>query len=273
MLSAIRLNANSFINIKIMKRIILSLLLLFMVISVSMAQDSLATPPAPLAPTENQDARKAYDEGSYPKAIELWETEMNIQKALGKESSDLYYNLGNAYFRANDVAKSRLYYERALLLNPGDRDTRHNIDYISTKIEDKILVADTFFLSTWFNALQNLASSNGWAITAVVSFLLLIACLIAFFFTKLINIKKVVFYLGLIFVIITIFANVFAFRQKHRIEKRDTAVIMVGSAPVVSSPDMNSKELFILHAGTKVTITKEDRAWLEIEIDNGSGGR
>lgn len=268
------LAAKQLFNIETMKRIILSITLLFTVFSVAVAQDSLAVsqPQALPAQSGSESAKTEYDEGAYPKAIELWEKEMNEQKALGRESSDLYYNLGNAYFRLNNLAKSRLYYERALLLNPGDRDIRHNIDYLSTKIEDKILVADTFFLSIWFNAIQNIASSNGWATTAIISFLLLIACLVIFFFTKMINIKKVAFYVGLVFVVIVIFANIFAYRQKQRVEVRDTAIIMTGSASVVSSPDMNSKELFILHAGTKVTITKEDRSWLEIEIDNGSVG-
>ncbi|WP_165022313.1 tetratricopeptide repeat protein [Dysgonomonas sp. ZJ279] len=243
-----------------MKRIILSFLLLS-AISWAVSAQSVA-----------EQARETYDNGDYRQTIELLEKEMLTEKEQGRESADLYYNLGNAYFRINEVAKARLYYEKALLLDPGDRDIRHNIDYVSTKIEDKILVADTFFLSTWFTAVQNLLSSNRWATFGIVSFVLFILCLALFFFTKLIVVKKGSFYAGIILILFTIFANIFSFNQKRRIENRDTAIIMAGSASVVSSPDINSKELFILHAGTKVTITKEDRSWLEIEIDNGSIG-
>lgn len=266
-----------------MKRIIFSCLFILSICSVSYAQDSI-----PLVDTlksqsgaadisggdmsVNAQATAAYNERDYRHAIELLETEKKEQLAKGLESPALYYNLGNAYFRVNDLAHARLYYEKALLLDPGDRDTRHNIDYISTKIEDKILVADTFFLNIWFRAVQNMFSSDTWAVVAVVVFILFMVCLVVFFFSRLITIKKAAFYAGIVTLVIVILANVFAFRQKWKIETRDTAVVMVGSVTVLGSPDINSKELFILHSGTKVSITKQDRNWYEIEIDNGSIG-
>lgn len=268
-----------------MKRILLSCLFIFTIFQLAVAQDSI---PSMLGDsvtitdnTEsiadnkasiNAEAIAAYNDGNFRKAIEILEAEKKAKLSEGLESPELYYNLGNAHFRLNELAEARLYYEKALLLNPGDRDTRHNIDYLKTKIEDKILVADTFFLINWFNAIQNIMSSNAWAILAIVSFLLLIGCLAVFFFSRSIILKKTVFYVGIVSVLIVTFANVFAFRQKKKIEYRDTAVIMTGSAQIMGSPDINSKELFILHAGTKVYITKEDRNWLEIEVDNGSVG-
>lgn len=250
-----------------MKRVILSYLFLLSVFVMSYAQDSTVVKNV-VAP----QADAAYNEGNFQQAISAWEEEKEIQKKIGLESPELYYNLGNAYFRANEIAKARLYYERALLLDPGDRDIRHNIDYVTTKIEDKILIADTFFLSVWFNAVQNLFSSNAWATLAVISFILFVICLSAFFFVRYITVKKIAFYASIVLILIVIFTNIFAFGQKNKVEHRNTAIIMAGSASVVSSPDINSKELFILHAGTKVSITKEDRNWLEIEIDNGSVG-
>lgn len=264
-----------------MKRIILSYLFIFTICQLSYAQDSIpagmrndSVPAigAQLTSGASAEAIAAYNEGHFRRAIEIMEAEMDAKLKDGLESAGLYYNLGNAYFRMNELANARLYYEKALLIDPGDRDTQHNIDYLSTKITDKILVADTFFLNIWFRAVQNLFASNAWATIAIVMFLALVACLVAFFFSRSIMVKKTAFYIGIVSLIIVIFANVFAFRQKNKIETRDTAVIMVGSVSVVSSPDINSKELFILHAGTKVDITKQDRNWLEIEIDNGSVG-
>ena len=264
-----------------MKRIILSCLFMLIIYGVSFAQDSIPIADSLKSATTadisgnisvNDHAIAAYNDGDYRLAIDILEEERKQQLANGQESAALYYNLGNAYFRVNDLAHARLYYERALLLDPGDRDIRHNIDYLSTKIEDKILVADTFFLSLWFRAVQNLFSSNAWATIAVVCFILFIACLVAFFFSRLIVVKKGAFYIGIVALVIVIFANVFSFGQKGKIEKRETGVVMAGSVQILSSPDINSKELFILHSGTKVFVTKEDRNWYEIEIDNGSVG-
>lgn len=252
-----------------MKRIILSsILFLFCATIICFAQDSTAVNNTSVA---NQ-AVEEYNNSMFNKTIAILEKEKDEQLAKGLESSKLYYNLGNAYFRADDIAKARLYYEKALLLNPGDRDTRHNIDYVSTKIEDKILVADNFFLSNWFRAIQNLYSSNGWAKGAIISFILFMISLTVFFFGRYMIVKKSAFYAGIVFLVLVICSNIFSFNQKRRIQNRDTAIIMTGSAPIYSSPDTNSKELFILHSGTKITINKEDRSWLEIEIDNGSIG-
>lgn len=266
-----------------MKRILLSCLFIFTLFQQTLAQDSIPAKSDSIVQSQSEgiadnkssvsgEAIAAYNDGNFRKAIEILEAEKKAKLSEGLESSELYYNLGNAHFRVNELAEARLYYEKALLLNPGDRDIRHNIEYLKTKIEDKILVADTFFLINWFNAVQNIVSSNAWAILGIVFFLLLIGCLSAFFFSRSIGLKKTVFYIGILSVVIVVFANVFAFRQKKKIEYRDTAVIMAGSASIMGSPDINSKELFILHAGTKVYITKEDRTWLEIEIDNGSVG-
>lgn len=264
---------------KAMKRMILSYLLLLSVFATSYAQDSIPTVAkndSVLANNTGQtisgQAIASYNSGDFRKVIELLEKERKEQLTKGVESAELYYNLGNAYFRVNDLAHARLNYERALLLDPGDRDTRHNIEYLSTKLEDKILIADTFFLSIWFNAIQNLFNSNTWSTISVIAFILFMACLTIFFFSKLIMMKKAAFYTGIVLIIVVIFANVFSFRQKKRIEYRNTAIIMAGSASMVSSPDINSKVLTVLHSGTKVTITKEDRSWLEIEIDNGTIG-
>jgi len=218
------------------------------------------------------EAGEAFNSGDYEKAIGLLENEAAVQKEKGLESSKLYYNLGNAYFRSNDLAKALLYYEKALLLNPGDGDTKLNIEYAKTLIEDKIVEVDTFFLQSWFEGIQNLQGSNAWAKLSVVLFIILILALGAFFFSRYISIKKVAFYLGVTLFVLLIFTNIFAYRQKSKITNRDTAIIMAGSVPVVNSPGSNAKELFILHSGTKVKITKTDGNWMEIEIANGNIG-
>ena len=265
-----------------MKRFIILLSLLYISVSVFFAQDNtdstaIATTgdiaaEKSLAAGMTQEVIAAYNDGNFEKVIEILEKEKDEQKIKGLESADLYYNLGNAYFRNRDIAHSLLNYERALLLAPGDRDTKHNINYVTTFVEDKILVADTFFLTTWMRALQHSFGANTWATIAVVSFILLIGCLFLFFFGKSITIKKASFYIGIIMIVIVLLSNIFAFGQKSELENRSTAIIMAGSVSIKSSPDINSKELFILHSGTKVKITKEDRRWLEIEIADGNVG-
>lgn len=218
------------------------------------------------------DAVKAYQEENYVEAVKILETEIKEQKEKGLESANLYYNLGNAYFRDNEVAKAILNYERAILLDPGDRDIRQNLEFARTKIEDKILSVDTFFLQSWFDGIQNLQSSNAWAKLSIALFVIFMLSLSMFFFINKIISKKITFYVCIGTLVLLIFANVFSYRQKSRVLNRNTAIITAGSASITSSPDNNSKELFILHSGTKVKINKHDGSWMEIEIDNGNVG-
>lgn len=220
-----------------------------------------------------EQAQFEYQEGNFRKAIEILEAEIENQKQKDRVSAQLYYNLGNAYFRVNEFPEAILNYERAQLYDPGDRDTRHNIKYANTKIEDKILTADNFIFQIWFDGVQNLLPSNVWAVASIVFFLLFIGSLVLYFFSPRLQLKKAGFYAGIVLLVLLVSTNIFAVNQKRKIENRDTAIVMTGSASVVSSPTSSgSKELFILHAGTKVRINKSDGNWYEIEIADGNVG-
>jgi len=245
---------------KTIKHIVVNILIIAFIIPSVNAQNAL------------DDAIKAYQEENYEEAVNILEEEVKVQKEKGLESSNLYYNLGNAYFRDNEIAKAILNYERAILINPGDRDIRQNLEFARTKTEDKIISVDTFFLQSWFDSVQNLQSSNAWAKLSVFLFIAFMISLGIFFFVNKLTIKKVTFYTGIITLTLLIITNIFSYRQKNKILNRDTAIIMAGSASITSSPDSNSKESFILHSGTKVKINKHDGSWMEIEIDNGNVG-
>ncbi len=249
-------------NINIMKSIYLTIILAF------------ASAFGLYAQTASPEAVKAYQAKKYDKAAELLQKEVDTHKKLGEESSALYYNLGNAYFRADELAKAILYYERALLLDPGNSDIRHNISYATTKVEDadKIAKTENIFIQNWFESLENICSSNTWVVFGIVFFLLTIVCCFFFFFGKLIWIKKTAFYSGIVGLTLVILFNLFAYLQQQDITRKNTAIVMTPTAQMVSSPDEKSKVLMNLHAGLKVKITKTDGEWYEIEIDNGSIG-
>lgn len=262
-----------------MKRVLLSLFIISLFVSTGSAQtDSIQVLEAKPADqkvsvvAEEQQAVDAFNEGKFSEAATVYEKLISEHNAKGEISSDLYYNLGNAYFRDGEIAKAILNYERALLLNPGDKDIRHNIKFANTRIEDKLENTGSFFLSNWINAFQETMSSNAWAWFAVVCFVVLIICIFIFFFSKTVLPKKITFYSGIVLAVLVILGNVFAFRQRSDILIRNSAIIMTSSAVVRSSPNANGKEVFTLHAGTKVKITKEDRDWSEVETTAGNVG-
>jgi tetratricopeptide (TPR) repeat protein len=220
----------------------------------------------------SERASEAYREQHYKESTALYEE--LVAKGLEKEriSAEIYYNLGNAYFRDNQLGKAILNYERALLLDPGDGDIRHNLRFARNRTEDRIDTAGNLIFATWFNAVRNIYSSNAWAAIGIVLFILFLVCLAVFLFVRFLWARKTAFYSGIVLFLLVIAANIFAFSQKNERIERDSAIVMVGAATVNASPDMNSNELFQLHEGTKVKIRNSDRNWYEIEIANGSVG-
>jgi len=218
--------------------------------------------------TELQSAAEAYSKGEYAKAAELYENEL---KTSG-ESSLVYYNIGNCYYKMDKIALSILNYERALLLNPGDNDARFNLEIAKLRTVDRIDPLDKFFLSNWIESLQNIFGTDSWSKIAVVSFLLLIVSLVMFFFSRKIILKKTGFYTGIIWLTIIIIANCFAYGQKQKLVERNYAIVFASTVTIKSSPDNSGNDLFILHEGTKVLIKSKLGEWSEIRIADGNVG-
>lgn len=224
------------------------------------------------ASASESDADAAYREQNYVESIKLYEAQVVRNRSINQESAQLYYNLGNAYFRDNQIAKAIVNYERALLINPGDSDIRHNLRFAKTRIEDKIDSADSFFINKWVRSLQNLYSANTWAIIGVVLFTLFIVAIGVYMISLQLSMRKISFYVGIVLFFAVVITNVFAFQQKRKITNRSTAIVMSASVSVYTSPDAHSQELFRLHEGAKVTIKREEGRWIEIVIANGSVG-
>ncbi len=217
-------------------------------------------------------ASDAYRNQDFKKSIELYEEAINLGIKDNKISSQLYYNLGNSYFRDNQLGKAILNYERALLLNPGDGDIRHNLRFANNRIVDRIPTSGNLFLTNWFNSVRNLYNSNVWANIGIVLFILFLVSVAVYLFVRILWARKFAFYSGIVLLILVIVANVFSFSQKKERLTGNSAIVMVGAATVNASPDNNSNQLFELHEGTKVKVRSSDGNWREIEIVNGSVG-
>ncbi|MCM0237928.1 tetratricopeptide repeat protein [Bacteroides fragilis] len=210
----------------------------------------------------------AYIRNDFASAIQIYES--LLRKG---DAADVYYNLGNSYYKVNEIAKAILNYERALLLQPGNGDIRANLEIARSKTVDKVETVPEVFFVTWTKALINSMSVDAWAVCGVVSFLLLIVSLYFFIFSKQVVLKKVGFITGIVFLIVVVMTNVFAFKQKKELLNRDSAIIMNPSVTVRSTPSENGTSLFILHEGHKVDIKDSSmKDWKEIRLEDGKVG-
>lgn len=214
------------------------------------------------------NADSAYARQQYQQAIKDYEELLH-----DGVSAELYYNLGNAYYRTDNITRAVLNYERALLLSPGDGDIRFNLQMARSKTIDKITPESEMFFVTWYHALVNIMSVDGWARTALVSFALAIVLALVYLFSARIWVRKVDFFGGLAFIAVFILANLFAYQQRQELVNRTGAIIISSAVPVKSTPSKSGTDLFILHEGTKVEITDGTmRGWKEISVADGKEG-
>ena len=226
---------------------------------------SLLTPGFAVTKSE---ADSAYVHGEYQKAIDGYEA--LLKKGV---SADLYYNLGNAYYRTENITRAVLNYERALLLSPSNPDIRFNLQMARSKTIDKIVPEQEMFFITWYHSLINLASVDGWAMIALFCLGLAIILALVYLFSNQIWLRKVGFFGAFLMIIIFVCSNIFAYQQKSQLVNRTGAIITESAVTVKSTPAKNGIELFILHEGTKVTIIDNSmKDWKEIRLADGKEG-
>ncbi len=219
-------------------------------------------------PTKGE-ADSAYIRGDFASAIAIYEDILANQG----ESADIYYNLGNSYYKGNNIAKALLNLERAALLKPGDSDINFNLELVRSKTVDKVSPMNEMFLISWFHSIKNCMGVDGWTSLAVVLFIVFVVSLALYIFGKKLVLKKTSFFVALFALIFVVLANVFAYSQKKSLTDRKNAIIMVPSITVKSTPNESGTDLFILHEGHKVAIRDASmKEWVEIKLEDGNIG-
>ena len=213
-------------------------------------------------------ANSAYNQGLYDSSISLY------NRVLDKkvESAVLYYNLGNAWFKKGEIPHAILYYEKARKLNPNDDDINYNLGVANSMIVDKIDTVPKLFFQEWWSYFYNLFGANQWAVILLVSWALLVLFFGIFALSRSRRSKKMGFFLGLLFLLLTVASYGLASQKYHHSVSRNEAIVFTPTITVKSSPTQTAVDLFVIHEGTKVKILDKVDNWVKIKISNGSIG-
>lgn len=213
-----------------------------------------------------------YNNGNYEQALEYY---CNVEKS-GMESADLYYNMGNTYYKMKQFPMSILYYEKALKLAPGNEDIQTNLEIANLAVADKINAIPQSFIARKWNSLKTALSADGWAWVSVVSFGLLLLCVFIFLMSRKMGLRILGFFAGLLLLVCLAFSVVFAINRYQDLKQKDEAIVMTPVVNVKSTPSRNSVDLFVLHEGAKVRILDavnvSDTIWNKIKIADGQMG-
>lgn len=212
---------------------------------------------------------QAYTDGRWSECTES----LKALESVGVVSPELYYNLGNAYFKSGDYPHAILYYERTLKISPSFEDARINLDFANSLIRDKIDAVPEFVLKSWARKVCYLMPSDFWAVISIVLFAAALALFLVFRLGASRGLRRTGFYCSIVALILSASSFGMARWQRNSYLRADGAIVMKPVASVKSSPSRDSsKDLFVLHEGTKVTVLDTVGEWKNISLSDGRQG-
>ncbi len=215
-----------------------------------------------------EQASKAFETKDYRQAIALYEQLLGE----GVESEELYYNLGNSYFKNDELGKAILNFERALLIDANDKDVKHNLAVARQQLVDDVSSIPPFFLKQWWINIRQLASATIWAWLGLILFWLGIAGLVLWQMGKERTQKKKGFLVGLTLICISLLPIALAWSSHaHRVDS-EQGIILSKEVTLRSGPDKLSQEIVVLHEGTKIDLLDLIDTWYKVRLANGEKG-
>jgi tetratricopeptide (TPR) repeat protein len=239
-----------------MKKFLLSGILIFVLSISSFANDLL------------KKAEKAYDNKNYTEAIRDYEKLISD----GYKSYQLYFNLGNSYYRNNELGKAVYNYELARKMAPNDEDVRINLGIAASKTIDKIDSKENFFISAVKTNVLSSFSTVTWAWISIVS--LCLAALLFFIFvsSSVITLKRVAFLFGCLFFLNFVFSYFIGYSALQAKYENKFAIVLAREVRIMNEPTPVAKTKFNLHEGTKIRVVENNGDWVLIKLDNGNEG-
>lgn len=213
------------------------------------------------------EANRLYGNQYYSEAAELYSQVMS----QGYTHTNLYYNLGNAYYQLGELGSAIWAYEKGLELKPRDSDLKFNLSVVNARIVDRVRAPEPIFLLRWYGALKGTFSPSQWLLS--ISFLFLSAAVLSaaakLWRSRMSEFLSSVAAAGLVVVIVlsVVFADVF-----FELSDRESGVVVAKEGRVYAAPSRSSNLLFVVHEGTKAEITSRQHPWVEIQLIDGKKG-
>ena len=215
-----------------------------------------------------EKANAFYTTEEYQQAISLYEQILNT----GEESAKLYFNLGNAYYKAGDVNNAILNYERAKILAPNDEDIDFNLKIANQFVVTSIDQLPKPFFVRWKQSIINLYPADTWSFISISAFVLFLILLGLYLFGRSTSVRRLSFWVGILAIIFSGFTFSFASQQKNKINNRNHAIVFCPRVTVKSAPAETGTDLFLIYEGLKVEVTDSLNTWTEIKLADGNEG-
>jgi tetratricopeptide (TPR) repeat protein len=220
------------------------------------------------AQTAFEQGNQQYQKENYQAAISSFESIINS----GKQSAEVYFNLGNCYYKLHKVAPAIYNYEKALLLSPNDSEIKTNLDFARKMAIDDIKVIPKVGFDKLLADFTSKYYYDTWAWVAVVFAFLFLAFFAGYYFSEKTVVKRIFFFGMFLWLFGVFLSSASGFYEKNRIETEKPAIVFAETAPVKSEPKISASDAFVLHEGTKVYILESIANWKKIELTDETTG-
>ena len=213
-------------------------------------------------------ATTLYQKGDYTQAAAVYSS---ILKS-GKESSALYYNLGNTYYKLNNVPESIYYYEKALQLDPENADAKNNLIFANQMKVDAITPLPKTWVRQLSDGIVGLFSAHTWAVLSIIGVFAFVLSFLLYYFVERTALKRTFFSLRLVFLFFAVGSYTLAHFCHKQVSQTQYAILFDKTVRVFSDANAYSSEVMQLHEGTKVEIIEDAKDWVKIRLVNGKTG-
>jgi hypothetical protein len=216
-----------------------------------------------------RQANQYYQDGNYGSAIEAYEAVLEA----GFESGDLYYNLGNAYFKSGDLGRSILNWERAAVRSPRDADIIANLDLANSLTADAVEPLPRFWLFSVLSWWVGLLPRRALIAAVAVAWLALTGGGMLRILAKSEWAGRLGYWSTVGGGVVALVLGVNLLVTELGVGQSERGVILVESVAVRSAPSRDDDlTLFEVHEGTRVRLDQRTGAWAEVVLDDGKVG-
>lgn len=215
-----------------------------------------------------ESANELYKNGKYEEAV----TAYNAILGTKLQSAELYYNLGNCYYKLNKVAPAIYNYEKALVLKPNDTQTLNNLRFAQKRTVDEIKVIPKVGFAKLLRDFTATYNYNTWGYISVGLAVLFLLGFIGYYFSQQSTIKRVFFFTMFVVIILLIISVLAAVFEMDQFKNDRPAIVFAEMVDVKKEPQNASKTVVVLHEGAKLYVEETVNNWKRVELTDGTVG-
>lgn len=215
-----------------------------------------------------ESANNLYKNGKYEQAIVAYNTILSSKM----QSSEVYFNLGNCYYKLNKVAPAIYNYEKALVLKPNDAQALNNLRFAQKRTVDEIKVIPKVGFAKLLRDFTSIYNYNTWGYITIGFSVLFLLAFLGYYFSQNSVVKRVFFFTMFLVIIALIISILAAIFERDQFKNDKPAIVFDEMVDIKKEPQAASKTVIVVHEGAKLYVIETMNSWKKVQLTDGTEG-